>query len=179
MLDKREVEELIEQISLGSRQAFSTLYDLTSAKLFAVALRVLANKAEAEDVLQESFIKIWQSAGKYAANGLSPMTWLITITRNTAIDRVRARRQTVDIAERHDLVDKSPTPEAEAVLAGERRRLDDCLGQLDEDRAAAVKGAYIEGWSYDELARRYDVPLNTMRTWLRRSLMSLKACLAP
>ncbi|MEO8530673.1 MAG: sigma-70 family RNA polymerase sigma factor [Deltaproteobacteria bacterium] len=174
----QQIEDLIAQVALGNRKAFSELYDLTSAKLFGVSLRVLSNQAEAEDVLQEAYIKIWQSAGKYQVNGLSPMTWLITLTRNTAIDRIRQRRQTVDINDQVDLADKRPNPEDSAVLSAERRRLEGCLSTLESDRATAVRGAYVEGYSYDELAAKFNVPLNTMRTWLRRSLLSLRECLS-
>jgi RNA polymerase sigma-70 factor (ECF subfamily) len=175
--DLLEIEVLIGRIGLNDRAAFSRLYDLTSAKLFGIAVRVLGNQAEAEDVLQDSYIKIWQGASRYAVNGLSPMTWLVTIVRNTAIDKLRARRLTVDIADQPDLADKRPNPEAEALASDERRRIDGCLARLEADRAAAVRGAYLDGWSYEDLARRFNVPLNTMRTWLRRSLMSLRECL--
>ena len=78
-----------------------------------------------------------------------------------------------------DLADPGPTPEASALGADDRRRIERCLGALPRDRALAVQAAYVEGWSYDELARRFDVPLNTMRTWLRRALISLRECLGP
>ena len=76
-----------------------------------------------------------------------------------------------------DLADHGPTPEASALGSDDRRRIEGCLGTLPRDRAAAVTAAYVEGWSYEELARRFDVPLNTMRTWLRRALIALRECL--
>lgn len=179
MTTRDDVEKMILRVGLGDRSAFSALYDATSAKLFGVCLRILHDRAEAEDVLQEAFVRIWQKANTYAANGYSPMTWLITLTRNLAIDRLRARKGgAVDIDEVHDLKDTGPTPEAAAVAASERARLDGCLNELDADRAEAVRGAYLDGYSYDELATRFAVPLNTMRTWLRRSLIKLKECLS-
>ena len=179
MNDPEDIENAILRVSLGDRAAFSFLYDATSAKLFGVCLRVLNDKAEAEDVLQDVFVKVWHKAGLYKANGLSPMTWLITLARNAAIDRLRARKTgTVDIDDVHDLSDGAPTPEAEAVAASERQRLLNCLEELEADRADAVRRAYLDGDSYKELAARYDVPLNTMRTWLRRSLLALKDCLS-
>ncbi|WP_019956127.1 sigma-70 family RNA polymerase sigma factor [Yoonia vestfoldensis] len=179
MTTREDVENMIQRVGLGDRAAFSALYDATSAKLFGVCLRILNDRAEAEDALQDAFVRIWQKAGSYAVNGYSPMTWLITLTRNLAIDRLRARKGgAVDIDEVHDLKDTGPTPEAAAVAASERSRLDGCLNELDADRAEAVRGAYLEGYSYDELAARFAVPLNTMRTWLRRSLIKLKDCLS-
>lgn len=174
-----EIERLILRVGNRDRSAFSSLYALTSAKLFGVALRVLDNRAEAEEVLQEAFVKVWQNADRYAANGLSPMTWLITLTRNQAIDRIRTRRAPMaDIDEVADLRDGGPTPEQAAQTSSERRRIERCLDELDADRADAVRGAYLDGDSYQELADRLDVPLNTMRTWLRRSLLKLRECLS-
>jgi RNA polymerase sigma-70 factor (ECF subfamily) len=175
-----DIETLISRMALGDRAAFSQLYTATSAKLFGITLRVLDNRAEAEDALQEIYVKLWHNAGRYQSNGLSPMTWLITIARNHAIDRLRARRTaTTDIDEAAELADLSPGPEALLIAAGERSRLTDCLATLDPDRAEAVRRAYMFGDSYADLATRYGVPLNTVRTWLRRSLLKLRECLSP
>ena len=173
-----EIETLIGKVSLGDRQAFSRLYDLTNAKLFGVCLRVLSNRASAEDVLQETYMKVWRYAERYASKGTSPMTWLITIARNSAIDRLRAGRDVEDIdAMAETLASSGPTPEQVAVASGEAARISDCLDQLEEPRNKAVRGAYLEGLSYAELSEKLSVPLNTIRTWLRRSLISLRECL--
>jgi len=178
MNTRNDVEQMIARVGLGDRAAFSSLYDATSAKLFGVCLRILKDRAEAEDTLQEAFVRIWQKAGTYVANGFSPMTWLITLTRNLAIDKLRKRKAgSVDIDEVYDLADSGPTPEAAAVASSERDQIDGCLNELEATRAGAVRDAYIEGHSYTELAAKYGVPLNTMRTWLRRSLVKLKDCL--
>ncbi|QUJ75360.1 sigma-70 family RNA polymerase sigma factor [Sulfitobacter albidus] len=179
-MDRQQIEELIGRTALNDRAAFDALYDATSAKLFGTCLRVLNNRAAAEDAMQDSFVKIWQNAGRYQANGLSPMTWLITIARNTAIDRLRATRgghQDIDTPGL-ELAASGPTPEQSAVAASEAQRLVGCLDQLAEDRGAAVRGAYIEGATYADLAERFSVPLNTMRTWLRRGLMALRECMS-
>ena len=95
-----------------------------------------------------------------------------------AIDRIRARRQvTTELDVALDVADPAPGPEAMAVAGDEKERINHCLEELDKDRAAAVRGAYLRGESYAELAARFSVPLNTMRTWLRRSLMKLRECL--
>ncbi|WP_102108271.1 sigma-70 family RNA polymerase sigma factor [Oceaniglobus roseus] len=178
MSTPQEIERLILGTADGDRTAFLSLYDHTSAKLYGICLRVLKDRAEAEDVLQEVFLKIWRNADRYRANGFSPMTWLITVARNGAIDRLRARRvKAEDLDVVTEVPDHGPTPEAAAVASSESAQVHRCLGELETDKAGAVKGAYLEGLTYQELAENYGVPLNTMRTWLRRSLQKLKECL--
>jgi RNA polymerase sigma-70 factor (ECF subfamily) len=174
-----DIEQMILQSALRDRAAFSSLYDATSAKLFGICLRVLKNRAEAEEALQDVFVRIWQKADRYAVTGNSPMTWLITLTRNLAIDRLRARKPAaVDIDNVPGIRDHGPTPEAAQLAASERAQIAACMDELESNRADAVRGAYLEGESYQELADRHTVPLNTMRTWLRRSLLKLKECLS-
>jgi RNA polymerase sigma-70 factor (ECF subfamily) len=180
-MDRRltEIEDLIAQIALRDRAAFAALYDRTSAKLFGICLRILGDRAEAEDALQEVYLRIWDNANRYAVNGLSPMTWLITVARNRAIDRLRARRApTQDIADLPDLADAGPTPEQAAVASATRAQIDTCMDELPAERADAVRRAYLDGETYQDLAARHGVPLNTMRTWLRRSLLKLRECLS-
>ena len=172
------LSQLISKTALGDRSAFASLYSMTSAKLFGVTLRLLQNRSDAEEALQEVYVKIWQRAGQFARGDTSPMAWLCAIARNQAIDMIRSRKAaTSDIEEAYDLADLAPGPEHLAVLSSEGRRIDHCMQQLDRDKAKAVKSAYVEGLSYEELASKYEVPINTMRTWLRRSLMKLKECL--
>ena len=174
-----DIETLIARTALRDRKAFTALFSATSAKLFGVCLRVLKDRAEAEDAVQEVYVKVWQRADRYQVTGHSPMTWLITIARNTAIDRLRRRPQGTSVElDDVSLSDPAPGPEAQAVAAGEASRIAACLGTLEIDRAAAVRGAYLDGETYADLAQRFDVPVNTMRTWLRRSLLKLKECLA-
>ena len=107
---REEIERLIAQVALGDRAAFETLYDRVSAKLFGVCLRVLETRATAEDAMQDSFVKIWNNSDRYQANGLSPMTWLITIARNTAIDRLRATRKGYQAIDKPGLELAAPVP---------------------------------------------------------------------
>ena len=179
-----DIPELIAQIALRDRDAFDAMYSQTSAKLFGVLLRLLNDRAEAEDALQEVYVRVWQKADRFATQEVNAMSWLIAIARNHAIDRIRKRKaptsaaKTSDIDDVVDVVaDRAPSPEDSAINMGEARRIDHCMETLDDDKADAVKFAYIEGYSYQELADKYDIPLNTMRTWLRRSLKSLRECL--
>ena len=173
-----DLEGLLARCGLGDRQAFARLYAAAGGKLYGVALRILGNRSDAEEAVQEAFVKIWHGAGRFQAGRGSALGWLVSIARNQAIDALRARKAPArDISEMLDLADQGPTPEASALGSDDRRRIEGCLGTLPRDRAAAVTAAYVEGWSYEELARRFNVPLNTMRTWLRRALISLRECL--
>jgi RNA polymerase sigma-70 factor, ECF subfamily len=174
-----EIAGLLSRCALRDRQAFAALYSRTSAKLFGVTLRILKDRSEAEEALQEVYVKIWQRADRYVAGGYSPISWLVAIARNHSLDILRGRKpKSEDIDVALEIADAAPTPEQAAADSGERARIDSCLDELDSDKAAAVRGAYLDGYSYDELATRFSVPLNTMRTWLRRSLLKLRECLS-
>lgn len=170
---------MISRVSLGDRAAFSALYSATSPKLFSVCLRILKDRTDAEDALQEIFVKIWHRADRFAASGINPLGWLMAIARNHSIDLLRARRPVASNIDEEgwDIADSGADPEQVAVLKGEGKRIDTCMEELESDRAGAVRSAYVEGLSYQELADRHAVPLNTMRTWLRRSLLKLRECL--
>jgi len=177
-MSQDDLSGLIARIALGDRVAFSSLYSQTSPKLFGVALRILKDRAQAEDAVQEVYVRIWRRAGSFRVGQASAMAWLVTIARNQAIDLIRARQPaTLEYDDAPDVADLAPDPEARAVLSSESRRIDGCLAELEADKAAAVVAAYVEGLSYLELAEQYAVPLNTMRTWLRRSLIKLRECM--
>jgi len=170
--------DLIGSVALGDRRAFAALYNQTSPKLLAICLRILGNRNEAEEVLQEVYIKIWQRAGAFTAGSATSVAWLAAIARNQSIDALRSRKPVADeIDKALDLADAGPDPEAQVVIKDEGRRIDTCMEELEADRAVAVKRAYVEGLSYQELADQFGVPLNTMRTWLRRSLLKLRECM--
>jgi RNA polymerase sigma-70 factor (ECF subfamily) len=174
-----DIADLIARCALRDRAAFRDLYGRTSSKLFGVTLRILRDRSEAEEALQEVYVKIWQRADRYVAGGYSPISWLVAVARNHSLDILRARKpQSEDIDMALDVADAGPDPEQAEANRGERARIDDCLGRLDAEKADAVRGAYLDGFSYEELATRHDVPLNTMRTWLRRSLLKLRECLS-
>ena len=177
-LPSRDIADLISRCALRDRRAFRSLYERTSAKLFGVALRILRDRAEAEEAIQEIYIKIWQRADRYVVGNTSPISWMVAVARNHSLDILRARRpvsEDIDVA--LDIADGGPSPEKAAETSQEGARIEKCLAALEPDRAEAVRGAYVDGYSYDELAERYAVPLNTMRTWLRRSLIKLRECL--
>lgn len=150
---------------------------------------MLREQAEVEDALQEVYIRVWQRAAQFDGARGTGMGWLVAIARNVALDRLRARpeaRGYTHVAARDDdtgddpiarLPAAGPGAEGQLVAAADARRIVECFDTLEADRAAAVRGAYLQGLSYQDLAARHAVPINTMRTWLRRSLLRLKECL--
>ena len=161
------------------RDAFSTLYGATSAKLYGIVLRILRRRDLSDEVLQEIYVKIWDRAADFDASRGSPVTWMATIARNQALDEAR-RVQSVsieDLPAGFDIVCDAPMA-LDAILASEEgRRLHNCLQRLEPRRRNLVVQAYMEGASREELGRRFGAPVPTIKTWLHRSLAQLKECL--
>jgi RNA polymerase sigma-70 factor (ECF subfamily) len=131
-------------------------------------------------VLFRSYSRIWARAHRFDPARGAAATWLAAVMRNLCIDRLRARpMERADDTVLERLADTGRGPEAELIARDEARRVLDCLGTLEPDRAQAVRGAYLDGLSYEALSARFGVPLNTMRSWLRRGLMRLRECLEP
>lgn len=179
--DRLRLTQALADVARGDRSALKLLYDKTAPKLLGVCLRILEDRAEAEDVLQETYIAVWNRAGAYdAERGLSPITWLATIARNKAIDRVRATRRPREarpLDEASEIPDESPSAEDAVEALQISGRLSECLGSLDPTHADAVRTAFFDGLTYEALAQRMSVPTGTMKSWIRRSLMRLKTCL--
>ena len=170
----------LARIPAGDRAALQTVYRLTSAKLFGVALRILGERSEAEDVLQEVYVTVWRKAADFDATRASPMTWLIAIARNRAIDRLRASRvsrrmEPIDAAT--EIADSAPAADSTLEQAEDHARLHECLGGLAARERNALRAAFFDGNTYEELAERMKVPLGTMKSWIRRAMIKLKACL--
>lgn len=177
---REHLQQLLAAVAGGDRDAFERLYRLTSAKLFGICVRMLPERGEAEDVLQEAYVAIWQRARGYDPALASPVTWLVAVVRNKAIDRLRAagpRRRDVAIDAAGPLEDEGAQPLREAEAAVEGRRIEDCMNTLETRQRDAVRTAFWEGLTYEELAERLAVPLGTLKSWIRRSLLKLKVCL--
>jgi RNA polymerase sigma-70 factor, ECF subfamily len=177
---RKQLVVALARVAGGDRGALQLLYRDTSAKLFAVCVRILRDEGEAEDVLQDVYTTVWQRAGTFDPARASPITWLVAIARNRSIDRLRsgamaARTRTMEEAD--DVSDNAPNALAQIESLQEERRLTDCLGELEPRHAVAIRFAFIDGMTYDELARRMNVPLGTMKSWIRRSLLRLRECL--
>ena len=168
------------RIATGDRNALQTVYRLTSAKLFAVCLRILSERSAAEDALQEVYMTVWRKSAQFDAGLASPMTWLIAIARNRAIDFARARgssRNMEPIEVAAELADDAPMADTTMQTAQDQSRLHQCLGGLAERERTALRGAFFDGNTYEELAERMKVPLGTMKSWIRRAMLKLKSCL--
>lgn len=173
-----EIAELIGRIAGGEKMAMAELYRRTSAKLYGIALRLLGNEGEAEDVIQDVYLNVWRKAGLFDAGKASPITWLAVMTRNRAIDRLRRRRgDHLGIEAAHEVADDAASAFDIASSAQDGARLNHCLDELDDRPRAMIRSAFLDGFSYPELAKREGVALGTMKSWIRRSLQKLKACL--
>lgn len=169
----------LQAVATGDRVAFAMLYQRTSSKLFGVCLQMLRQqRADAEDALQEVYASVWRRADSFDPARAGAMTWLITLARNQCIDRLRRHREIpLDGTMAESLVDPSPQPAAHSEASEERYRLERCLGTLADQQKSAVRAAFFSGATYNELADRLGVPLATMKSWIRRSLIRLRACL--
>ncbi|HJP96930.1 MAG TPA: sigma-70 family RNA polymerase sigma factor [Rhodanobacteraceae bacterium] len=173
-----ELSELLRACAGGDRAAFATLYQRTSGKLFGVCVRMLRERGEAEDALQDLYTNVWRRAGHFDPARAAAMTWLITLARNHCIDRLRRHRDTpLDETTVERLVDPAPQPAEASAASEQRQRLEHCLGALAEPQRQAVCAAFFTGATYNQLADRLGVPLATMKSWIRRSLIRLRACL--
>jgi RNA polymerase sigma-70 factor (ECF subfamily) len=169
--------QLIAEVAQGDKSAFARLYGLTHAKLLGVALRILRDRAQAEDVLQETYLKIWRHAPSYDPAIASPMTWMATIVRHGAIDAVRKRQIEAFGCEDEiaAVASDDPDPVEEIDLARLRPKALAAFARLPEDKRRLIMLAYLRDRSRQELSTRLGVPANTVKTHLRRALLELRA----
>lgn len=167
---------LLDATSRGDHKAFQSLYQATAPKLFGVVLRITRNRSLAEEVLQETYVKVWQKAERFSPEAGQPLAWLTTIARNRAIDRIRAEH-----AERFkESGEDDPLgriPAAGAADPAMTQSLRSCLSGLDEEARTCVVLAYCSGFSREELAERFNRPVGTIKTLLHRSIKLLRACM--
>lgn len=167
----------------GDEAAFKELYRLSGAKLFGIVLRIVRRRAAAEEILQEVYVRIWDHAGDYRPDKGSPMTWMIAIARNRALDwqrndRARGGELPIDEAPGRDAwADPEPDPLDWAMAREDARALHDCLERLEEEPRTCLVLAYCEGYTHDELSERLGRPLGTVKSWIRRGQARLKDCL--
>jgi RNA polymerase sigma-70 factor (ECF subfamily) len=186
----RELAQLLSRSALGDRGAFRQLYELTSAQLFGVLLRIQRDRAVAEDLLQEVYVSAWKAAGSFDAQQAQPLTWLTHIARNKAIDSLRRaqaqpRLESVHADDEDDdrpdldqrLADDGPGPADLLQRASDARQLAHCMQGLSAQQRQSVALAFFDGLSHAEVAEQLREPLGTVKSWVRRALMALKTCL--
>ena len=175
-----EYETLLAAIARADRAAFRMLYDLAAPKLFATILRIVKNRAAAEEVLQDVFLRIWQNAGRFSQDTGPARAWMNSIARNRAIDVVRQKTFAPvdgggeDDTSMYERIAEDRDREADMINNASLSR---CLGTIEDTARDCVLLAYYEGYSREELAQRFDRPVNTIKTWLHRSLAILRDCL--
>ena len=173
--------DLLARVALFDQQAFAELYRLTSSHLYAVALRILRESGAAEEVLQESYVNIWHHAGSYVAAKSQPLTWLTSIVRNRCLDQMRRREvDTVTIDDEEQgmmLADDRPSPMDLLLSSADALAVKGCVELLEVGQKQAIALAFYQGLSHSELARHLRQPLGTVKSWVRRGLERLKACL--
>jgi RNA polymerase sigma-70 factor (ECF subfamily) len=170
--------DLIEAVRRGNQAALKRLYELESRRLYGIALRIVRRPDIAADVLQDAFVQIWQNAKSYSAERGEVGAWLVGIVRYRALDAARKLRREIlsddpalgDGVEEFDIVEEIDRKVAVGAL-----RL--CLEQLDESQRRCVALAFVDGLSHSEIAARLAAPLGSVKSWVRRGLLSLRSCL--
>jgi RNA polymerase sigma-70 factor, ECF subfamily len=195
-----QLAALLERVARDDAAALRALYELTAAKLFGVALRILVKREWAEEVLQDAFVNVWRYAGDYRENRAAPLTWMTAIVRNRSLDFLRrqkaeraesmertegaafAGRATIALAEWSEtfedlLPGDERDPADSALLSEAARRLAVCMKRLDANQRQAVALAYLRDQSHGEIAQTLSVPLGTVKSWVRRGLEKLRLCM--
>lgn len=171
---------LVARVALGDRGAFRALFELSRSSVFGLCLRLLRNRGEAEEVLQDVFVRIWRNAASYRGDRGQPLAWILMIARNRCLEVLR--RRGVDDGEWSDeeadaMTDDRPTPEQDAMHAETARSIVECLRALEPAQRQAIELAYYDGLSYAEAAVQLARPVGTVKSQIRRGLIRLKRCL--
>jgi RNA polymerase sigma-70 factor (ECF subfamily) len=184
-LDSQQLKIWLSAIAKRDASALRAIYDVTSPKLFGFAMRILNKKELAEEALQESFVAIWNNAGSYQSHLAAPMTWMATIVRNKAFDILRRTDDVVEIdADQFDvevmnsLKDMQATPIEALQMSEDAKALAYCMSMLDGLHRQVVALAFYHDLSHCEVAQQMALPIGTVKSWIRRSLERLSACLA-
>ena len=176
MLTPDELGWLLAAVAKGDAAAFGRLYDATRARLYGVVLRILRRPDPAAEVMQDAYMRIWRSAADFDLGIATPMTWMVAIARGRALDLVRSQGEIEEAAAATDMGADESGP-ADRHITEELRRLLACLGELEPEHRRLVLLAYYSGWSREQLAAKFEKPVNTIKTWLRRALVEIRECL--
>jgi RNA polymerase sigma-70 factor (ECF subfamily) len=177
-VSRQDLVAALQRTARGDRAAFRLVYEATSLKLYGIVVRILGRRDLADEVLQEVYVRVWQRAGDFDTASGSPITWLATIARNLALDEVRRKtpRSVEDFPEILQLP-SDDDPLATLERNEDLGRLQVCLDGLEPEKKELVLLVYFYGMTRDEIASRFNRPVGTVKTWLRRSLAQLRDCL--
>ena len=176
---REQLVAALHQTAAGDRAALQHVYELTSAKLFGICLRICGDREAAEDVLQDVYVKVWRRAASFDAQRASPISWLAIIARNTAVDWRRSQVHHAGADESAMALIPDDGPLADHILEQSETRdlLLACLDGLEADQAVAIRRTFLGGLTYSELADRLRIPLGTIKSRIRRGMQGLKECL--
>lgn len=172
-----DLSSLLLACARGDRGAFKQIYDSQSPQLYGIALRITRDPALAADALHDAFLQTWQNAGRFNAARGRAEAWLISLVRYRALDAVRSRKREVVTDTPPEQTDTAPSQLETVSLEADARSLQRCLETLDPERRRVIASAFMDGYSHAELAKKLNVPLGTVKSWIRRGLESLKKCL--
>ncbi|MBW1250375.1 sigma-70 family RNA polymerase sigma factor [Pseudomonas tolaasii] len=170
-----DYEACLAACARGDKRALRQLYVQDSSQLLGVALRIARDKALAEDIVHDAFIRIWRGAGSFDARRGSARGWVFSVTRHLALNAVRNRYREVVLDDEHE---QAAEPAARFEFGAREDKVYRCLEQLDPARRACILHAYVDGDSHSEIARKLDTPLGTVKAWIKRSLAALRECMA-
>lgn len=175
-MDDAGLSALLVAVAAGDRDAFARLYQQAGPLLFAISLKVVRRRDQAEEVLQDGFVRIWRKAQLFDPERGAAAAWLVTIVRRCALDRLRNEQARLDPLEIDD-PDMRDQLATEPPSIGARQDLSRCLAQLADGAKRAILLAYVHGLTHDEIAGQLQAPLGTVKSWIRRGLGQLKVCL--
>ncbi|MFT5713088.1 MAG: RNA polymerase sigma factor (sigma-70 family) [Glaciecola sp.] len=180
-MEHEELLLLLKRVAAGNQPAFNKLYKLTSGQLFAIALKMLKNRDSAEEALQEAYVSIWYKADYYKEGQGTVLTWMVSIIRYRALDMLRSKKVrkeedlSDDIMSELDITETTET--TEATESGYDIKIEGCMQELEQQQRQAIHLAYFNGLSHSEVVDHLDLPLGTIKSWIRRGLTSLQRCL--
>jgi RNA polymerase sigma-70 factor (ECF subfamily) len=172
-----ELAGLIRLVAAGHRGAFRRIYDLQAPRLHAVAMRITRQAPLAADAVHDAFLQLWRNAGRFDEARGNPEAWLVSLVRYRALDIARRRGREVPDDDMPEQMDEGPDALALLASSQDAAALHGCLAQLEADRRRLLVLAFVEGLSHSEVAERLKMPLGTVKSWIRRSLQSLRLCL--
>jgi RNA polymerase sigma-70 factor (ECF subfamily) len=177
---QEQLSALLSATALRNEKAFAELYRLTAPHLFGVLLRILRQRELAEEAMQEAYVQIWNRAGDYRANQAQVMTWMTGIARYRALDMLRRQRDSARTeSQEAELLEQLPDEHTNLDFYGQSEALLKCLQQLSDLARRAIALAYVDGYSHAELSQRFQAPLGSIKSLIRRGLQQLKQCLTP